>query len=385
MLEKRQKLIRIVTDGRVVPWHLEKTIVDHCQYFDVIVVGENVTAVTKTQQSFRYIHASLTPKINLYKDLVGLIQLIFIFLKERPAIVHSIMPKAGFLTALAAFFLVPVRIHTFTGQVWQTKQGPSKFLLKLLDKIVVKLNTICLTDSASQSKFLFDEGIVGRLGEPLPYLLKGSLGGVDLRKIDFSKKEKWSNKIKSQYSVPKANLIIGYLARKTEDKGAFLFLDLCKYFSGRFNDLSFFFVGPDDSNGVIEKYISNDDCLRKVLFNVGQVENHEEYLASFDILCLPSFREGFGSIVIDAAALEIPTVGSNIPGLVDAIVDMETGILFNAGDFNAFAESVHRLINNRELLINLGMKARQRVLACYDSVIVSNALLEVYRQYLPKN
>lgn len=376
------KLIRVVTDGRVVPWHLEKTIRDHCEHFDIIVVGENVTSFARVHESIRYIDLPITPKINILKDLWGLVQLVRILIAEKPLIIHSIMPKAGLLTALASFFLVPVRIHTFTGQIWQKKSGISRFLLVFLDKVVVSLNTICLTDSRSQSKFLSSEKITNADGSPLKCLLHGSLGGVDLEKIDISKKINWSNNVKARHSIPTNNVVIGYVARKTEDKGAFLFLRLCKIISQNFDNVSFLFVGPDDSQGAVEYFVKSDEILNGLLINVGQVENHEEYLASLDILCLPSFREGFGSIVIDAAALEVPTVGSSIPGLVDAIIHMETGIIFQPGDLEDLVASVDLLIKDRLLLTRLGKNARARVLDYFDSKVLSKELLDTYGECL---
>ncbi len=379
--KKKLKLVRVVTDGRVFPWHLEKTVADHCEFFEVVVVGENVAAFSGGCDNVRFVDMPIVPKINIVKDFRALLMLLRFFLVERPDIVHSIMPKAGLLTALSSFFIVPVRVHTFTGQVWQTKSGISRFFLKMLDVLVVSLNTLCFTDSVSQSMFLAENGIVDKNGEALRCLLKGSLGGVDLGKVDLSMKAAWKREIREKYGISKDCLVVGYLARKTRDKGAFVFLDVCERIFEINTDIVFLFVGPDDSNGEVSEYFKRRLGGSDRIFNIGQVENHEKYLAAFDVLCLPSFREGFGSIVIDAAALEVPTVGSFIPGLVDAVVDNETGILFEAGSVSACTDAIATMISDPELLIKMGKNARSRVEQYFDSKLLSNALLLEYEKF----
>jgi glycosyltransferase involved in cell wall biosynthesis len=383
-IQSKAKLMRVITDGCVFPWHLKKTIMDHSYIFDIIIVGENVSSYSIEHKSIKFIDLPITPKIKIGKDITGLFYLIRLIIKEKPVIIHSIMPKSGLLSALAAFFIVPVRIHTFTGQVWQTKKGLGRFFLKLIDKLIIKLNTICLTDSPSQSKFLYEEGIFDKNKKPLKHLSQGSLGGVDLAVINLQEKNKWNEYIRSQYKIPMENIVIGFLARKTEDKGAILFLDMCKIITQKNKNVTFLFIGPDYSNGIIDNKIKNDHDLYAHLISIGQVNNHEHYLAAFDMLCLPSFREGFGSIVIDAATLQIPTIGSNISGLEDAILHMETGILFEMGNLNQLIESIELLLYDNNLLSQLGKNARIRVLKYFDSKFLSKSLIELYYEYIPK-
>jgi glycosyltransferase involved in cell wall biosynthesis len=383
-MNKKPKMLRVITDGRVIPWHLEKTLRDLDSHFEIIIAGENASKFIPFDAEYRSYDIPLNPKIRLFDDFICLIKLIKILLTERPVIIHSIMPKAGLMAALASFFIVPLRFHTFTGQVWSTKSGLSRFVLKAIDKLIILLNTKCLTDSPSQSQFLLSESVRDKNKEPLMCLLKGSLGGVDLKKIDILKKDIWNRAIRQKHGIPSSNIVIGYLARKTEDKGAFLYLQLCKNLIDEFRNLSFVFVGPDDSGGTVTNILNSDEHLRRNIICVDQVNNHEEYIASFNILCLPSFREGFGSIVIDSAALSVPTVGSNIPGLVDAIIDNETGVLFEPGNIENLTNVTRKLIVNPDHLIKLGENARVRVLTYYDSQILSKNLLDFYESYLLK-
>lgn len=377
---QKPKIVRVVTDGRVIPWHLEKTLRDIEECFDVIVVGEDVSKFTFPGSQSRYYDIPITPKIRLIKDISGLIKLVILLLKERPKIIHSIMPKASLISTLAAYFIVPYRFHTFTGQVWATKTGVGRSLLKFLDKLVVKLNTECLTDSKSQSDYLRENGICKSDGSSLPYLLEGSLGGVDLKKIDFSFKEKWRESLRDKYNIPENKIVIGYLARKTLDKGALIFIELFKRVEN--DNLIFMFVGPDDSGGEITSLVERDLSDDSRFINIGYIDNHEQYLACFDVLCLPSFREGFGSIVIDAAALGVPTIGSRIPGLVDAVVDGETGFLFSPGDINSLIDIVNNISSDMDKLYLLGENSRKRVSDYFDSKLISESLMQFYKSYI---
>jgi glycosyltransferase involved in cell wall biosynthesis len=111
---------------------------------------------------------------------------------------------------------------------------------------------------------------------------------------------------------------------------------------------------------------------------VGKVENHELYLAISDVLCLPSHREGFGTIVIDAAALGVPTIGSNIPGLVDSIVDGKTGLLFPVGDVQALAGIMTDFLEKPDKYENMRLSAKARVDEFFTADLLYDSLKALY-------
>jgi glycosyltransferase involved in cell wall biosynthesis len=378
----KPKLLRVITDARVLPWHLGKTLKMLKDDFEIFVVGEGVS---QYQYDFPYISLidlPITPKIKLSCDIRALIGLSILILRIKPDIVHSIMPKASLLASLASFFLVPVRLHTFTGQVWQTKLGSSRWMLKGLDKLVVKMNTLCMTDSFSQSDFLYNEGIRTADNNPLPVISKGSLGGVDLDVINIQKKECWRNEIRSRYNISKETFVIGFLARKTKDKGALIILEAFELIASKYNNVVLMYIGPDDSAGGLDRYKMEHPYWNKGVIEIDAVTSHEKYLAGFDVLCLPSCREGFGSIVIDAAALAIPAIGSRIFGLTDAIIENETGLLIECGSKEHLVEAVFSLIENNKLLDRLGNAAYQRAVKNFDYRVLAAELSRLYTKLL---
>ncbi len=314
-----------------------------------------------------------------WSDLLALIKLTLFFLTHRFDIVHSTTPKAGLLTALAAFLSgIPVRIHTFTGQRWVTLNGPERWISRAADKLIGALNTRCYADSRSQARFLVAEGLLsaGKIG----VIGQGSLAGVDMTRFDpdrFSSAEK--RQLRQSLSIAASSKVLIFVGRISPDKGivelvsAFGELQKMKY------DVDLVLVGPQDQDRGGSGSLDLDDAGRSSRIHyVGYTECPESYLAISDIFCLPSYREGFGTVVIEAAAMAIPTVGTMINGLIDAIVDGETGILIPPRDERALLWALKRLLDHPEELSRMGKSARRRCLRHFDARQVNERLAEEY-------
>lgn len=361
MPAKKLKIVRVVTASYVVPWHLGNTLKRIAADFEVCVVGQGVSMYQADYPDIQWLDIDLNRKVSPLADLKSLYQLCKFFLSYKPDIVHSIMPKAGLLVALAGIICrVPIRLHTFTGQVWATKQSRSRLVLYAFDKFVTTLNTLCLTDSPSQSQFLYEHGIT-KHGQALPVLGNGSLSGVDLTRFDLGNMETAAATLRQELGITEQQFVFAFLARKTRDKGA---LDVLYAFAQVAKDYPhslLLFVGPDETKGKLTQLMAETPELFKQVLSIGQVDNHELYLSVTDVLCLPSYREGFGTVVIDAAALNVPTIGSSIVGLVDSIADKETGILFPVGDIEQLTTAMRSFLANPAQVKTMGLAARQRV------------------------
>ena len=358
---RKLKVVRVVTASYVVPWHLANTLRRMPGDFEVTVVGQGVSSNKDAYPNVHWMDIDLNRKISIIADLQSLWTLCRFFWAYKPDIVHSIMPKAGLLSALAGFICrVPIRLHTFTGQTWITKKDFTRFLLYTLDRTVSTLNTVCLTDSPSQSNFLHQHHISSD-GKSLPVLGKGSLSGVDMSRFDCLRQDVHREQLRVKLGIREHDFVFAFVARKSRDKGA---IDILSAFSRVVSlhvGAKLLFVGPDESEGEIQALKATSPALFKNVNDIGRVENHELYLAISNVLCLPSYREGFGSIVIDAAAAGIPTIGSNIVGLVDSIEDGKTGILVPAGDIDGLVQAMLSLIEDPQHCKEMGVAARHRV------------------------
>lgn len=321
--------------------------------------------------------------IHLWKDLVTLWELLMVFIRERPEIVHSTTPKPGLLTAIAGFVTrVPVRLHTFTGQPWLHRHGLVRWLARTADRLIGFLNTRCYADSHSQRQFLIDEGIIP--AQKLHVLGNGSLAGVDTVRFD---RNRWSEserqELRRQYSISAEANIVLFLGRIARDKGIRELLIAFEQLVVEGHDCHLFLVGPSDEECGGESFLlSAAPHAINCIHSVGYTDYPERFLAIADLLCLPSYREGFGTVVIEAAAMGVPTVGTRINGLVDAIVDGKTGLLVPPMDPGALADAMYRLLASPALREEMGKSARERCIRHFDAQVVNGLLAQEYGRLL---
>jgi len=323
----------------------------------------------------------ITRKINILSDLMALYELIKYIKFEKFDIVLSLMPKSGLLSMMAACFSgVGVRVHFFTGQVWANKMFISKYLLKSIDKLLIKCSTDILVDSKSQIDFLRKENVL--LQQEGQVLGDGSISGVNLDK--FKSNLCVRKKMRSALGILDNEIVFMYLGRVNKDKGILeLQRTFCKLFD-KHDHIKLVIVGQLEDikfKNKISELLNNDNVIHKF----GFCKNPEIIMNSADVMVLPSHREGFGTIVIEAASMNIPTIGSNIYGLQDSIVDSVTGLLHKVADVDDMFLKYSHIINNRGKIQILGNNARQRVVSNFSdkeiSLLLSDFLTNKFVSY----
>lgn len=312
--------------------------------------------------------------IDLWRDLVALIALFRIFLSERFDVVHSVTPKAGLLAQLAACAArIPCRIHVFTGQVWLTKHGPGRVALRLIDRFYAACATHVLVDSASQRDFLVAEHVLP--ADKGDVLGKGSISGVDVRR--FVPDRRARSEIRAQHNIPDSALVFLYLGRLTSDKGV---LDLASAFSDHANrhpSSWLLIVGPDEE-GLAGSIMLLCGSMADRVRVVGYTAKPESFMAASDVLCLPSYREGFGSVILEAGACGIPALGSRIYGITDAILDGKTGLLHEPAGKGEIVDLLDRMAQDDAFRCALGEAARERVIRDFSAEALTAALMKYY-------
>jgi glycosyltransferase involved in cell wall biosynthesis len=347
-------------------------------YYEIIVIANTNDEIFLKKQGLgiRVIPIKISRKINLLNDLLCLVKLIWIFFKESPRSIQSITPKAGFLSMLAGFFTaVPFRVHTFTGQVWANKTGIKRSLLKLIDSLIGNLSTINIVDSHSQRDFLVAKNVLS--AKKSIVFGSGSVSGVDLSKFKPSKKNRCE--VMRDLSIPKDAFIFLYLGRLNRDKGV---LDLASAFSKIRNDKAYLLVvGPDEADfgNQMQKLCGpNQERMRLVGFS----KEPQKYLAAADVLSLPSYREGFGSVIIEAAAMGVPAIASNIYGISDAVQNEKTGLLHAPKDIDAIINCMNLFLSDSKLLRRYGSAAKKRAQKEFDADLMSQHWLNFYLKHL---
>jgi glycosyltransferase involved in cell wall biosynthesis len=321
-------------------------------------------------------------EINIFADAVALYKLWRLFRKRRFDIIHSTTPKAGLLCAIAAWLArAPIRLHTFTGQVWVTLKMPKKALIKFCDRLIGLLNTQCYADSFSQRDFLIKNKIISKKKSTV--LGSGSLAGVDISRFNsanFTLEEK--KRIKSTLKLGDKTVVILFVGRVTKEKGLYELLEVVHRLLSEGYPISLLIVGPFESQFEQEiRPYAQQLCSDRVIFT-GFCANPEYFMAIADILCIPSYREGFGTVVIEAAAMGIPVVGTNIYGLSDAIVNGETGLLVEKKNVLQLMEALQTLVKNEQLRKKLGDQAKERAINEFDSKKSGEFLILEYERLL---
>lgn len=324
------------------------------------------------------LYAPLLRSVSPFQDLMCLIALFRLFKQRRFDVVHSFTPKAGLLGMLAARLAgVPYRFHTFTGQVWATRSGTGRTILKSLDRLLASAATHILADSHSQLDFLRHQKVLA--SDSGSVLANGSICGVDVSR--FKPDGNTRERIRRELSIPGHFCVFLFVGRLTPDKGV---LTLAQAFSklARTHPDSFLLaVGPDEAGmrQKIERLC--EEFLPRLRF-VGATNAPELYMAASDVLCLPSQREGFGNVVIEAAAAGLPAIASRIYGLTDAVVDGGTGLLHEPDDSSALASAMGQLADSPLTRRALSIAGRERVLDQFSSEAVIDALQSCYRDAL---
>jgi lipopolysaccharide/colanic/teichoic acid biosynthesis glycosyltransferase len=376
----RRRICIVVSDLMTVQAFLQDQIRALTEAYEVTVVAntDDRDALHRLGLSAELVSISIVRPIRWSRDFRALLSLYSLFKQRKFDLIHSITPKAGLLTMAAGRLAgVPTRIHTFTGQVWATASRFTRRLLKLADRITAFCATQVLADSQSQLKFLIDEGVVSVRKSRV--LANGSISGVDLSR--FCPDAAARQRIRTEASIAEDAPLFLFVGRLNKDKGA---LDLARAFerlTTQVVDAHVICVGPDE--GGMEARMRNicASCVERLHF-VGQTRVPEQYMAAADVLCLPSYREGFGTVVIEAAAAGLPAIASRIYGLTDAVQDRVTGRLHRPGNWEELADTMKLLAANRSLREHLGRQARERANKYFAAHTLTEALLAFYSQQL---
>lgn len=344
------------------------------KYYEITVIVNCDDACFLKMQGLEVnvIPVNFSRDVNLLVDVWCLVRLFLILVNHKPHAVHSITPKAGLLAMLAAFFArVPYRFHTFTGQVWVNQKGFKRWFLKIMDYAINKLSTFNIIDSQSQRDFLIREGVLTI--EKSIVFGSGSVSGVNLEKFEANSKVRGA--VRKQLSIPSNAFVYVYLGRLTKDKGL---LDLASAFSKIRDDRAYLVVvGPDEeglSRQIACLVAENQNRLRMIGFS----SEPQRYLSASDVLCLPSYREGFGSVIIEAAAMGVPAIASNIYGISDAVQNHKTGLLHPPKDVDAILTCMEKFLLDSKLVKSYGLAAKKRAVSEFDAKLLSQYWLDFY-------
>lgn len=317
--------------------------------------------------------------ISLWRDLKAIWQTMRYFRKMGFDAVHSVTPKAGFVTALAGWLSgIKHRTHIFTGQVWATKTGLIRWFLKALDKVIVRLDNHILVDGKSQRAFLVSEGVLceGRAD----VFGHGSISGVN--SVRFVPDVSARKKIRNEIGIKDGTVCYIFLGRLNHDKGIGELYEAFNRLAAEVQDVFLLLVGHDEEGylGQLPQYPNIIDG--KNFHFYGLTREPEKVLNAGDVYTLPTYREGFGTSVLEAACIGLPCICSDAYGVLDAYVEGETGLRCHVGDANSLYECMRRMYDHPEMVIRMGEQSRQRVLENFNGVKLTECWVQFYHTLL---
>jgi glycosyltransferase involved in cell wall biosynthesis len=302
-----------------------------------------------------------------------LLKLIIFIGRVRPHVIHTIHPKAGFLGSIAGLCcLVPIRIHTFTGQVWANEKGVVRFLLKSFDVVISLLCTHLLADSPSQKKFLIDNAVLKN--NKISVLANGSICGIDEER--FKRKNEVRKNLREKFSIGESDVVFLFMGRLNRDKGVYDLIEAFRGVNSHGSKVRLLLVGACEDEQLTEILLNSSD---RIIYQKYSPTPEYFYWMS-DVLCLPSYREGFGNVIIEAAAASLPCMASRIYGITDAVEDGYSGMLHEVGNLEEIKACFEYWIGNTQSVTDMGNYARQRAVEKFNTKNLVKEFLIMYKK-----
>lgn len=316
--------------------------------------------------------------ISPFKDLKSLWGLIKVFRKEKPDMVHSITPKAGLLSMMAAWFTrVPVRVHTFTGLVFPTATGLKQKILILTDRLTCACATHIVPEGEGVKNDLVNYKITKK---PLKVLGYGNVRGIDLNHYNPELSEIKAEAAKIHKDDVFTFVFIGRLVR---DKGI---NELVKAFS-KLNEIyprtRLLLVGPYEENldPLLPETLAAIDS-NKSIEAVGLQKDVRPWLAASDVFVFPSYREGFPNVVIEAGAMGLPSIVTDINGSREIIEDGKNGIIIPSQNAEMLFRAMETFYTDKDLVSRLSSEARPMIESRFEQGFVHRCLKDYYKEIL---
>jgi glycosyltransferase involved in cell wall biosynthesis len=330
-------------------------------------------------QGVPIIEVPMEREIAPLRDLMSLWRLWRTMLMLRPAVTNVGTPKAGLLGGFAAWLSrVPCRFYTLHGLRFETTKGLRRRLLIYAERLACRFahRVICVSQSVREGAIA--SGLTSR--ERTVVFGSGSCNGVDASRFAATPElVRRAAKLRCQLGIPAQAPVVAFVGRLTSDKGIPELMEAFLQLAAQFPDLRLLLVGCFEDEDPLP--VATRRCVEThphVIF-AGPVQDTAAYYAIADVLVLPSHREGLPTVVLEAQAAGKPVVGASATGIVDLVVDGETGLLFPVRDVPALAEALAKLITDKALASKLGLAGQEQVIRKFQQEQIWEAL---YREYL---
>lgn len=307
-----------------------------------------------------------------------------IFKREKFDIVQYSTKNASVYTCIAASMAgIKTRIYCQWGMMFVAMHGIKRYLIKASELLISGL----ATDIESESFSIYNAALKEKVytAKKACVVWNGSACGVNLDGYDISKREQWRKEIRKRYNIPTDAVVFGWCGRITSDKGHNELFSAFRALNKTDKNTRLLMVGSYDNVETIDKELFDwAQSCPEVIFT-GYSKEVPKMYSAMDVFCSLSYREGFGLVVIEAAAMGLPGIVTDVPGQIDTHVNMETGISVHAKDVASVVDAMIFYISNPEKRITMGREARKQVEKKYSQKILFKKLAEHRDKLIIKN
>ena len=378
-----KKIVRITTVPLSLEKLLEKQLHFMSNYYEVIAVSSDGERLRKVgiAEGVRTHEVGLTRKITPLQDLKAVWQLYRFLKKERPFIVHSHTPKAGIVGMLAAKLAgVPHRLHTVAGLPLLETTGIKRTILTAVERLTYS----CATKVYPNSKGLQQIILQGKFcnASKLNVIGEGSSNGIDTEHFsrkNISKAEIES--LKAKLNITQDDFVFVFVGRIVGDKGINELVNAFDKISSETSNVKLLLVGPYEedldplSELTLKRIRENENIL-----SVGYQQEVRLFLAVSHCLVFPSYREGFPNVVMQAGAMELPGIVTDINGCNEIISHEKNGLIVPVKSAEALYLALHRILSDKELYLRLQQHAREAITSRFEQNVIWEALLTEYQK-----
>ncbi|WP_282125708.1 glycosyltransferase family 4 protein [Marinifilum flexuosum] len=380
-----KKIIRVTTVPESMKTLLKGQLKYMSEYFNIVGVasdGDDLELVNKNEGI--EVHAlKMTRKITPIKDLLSIIKLVQFLRKEKPDAVHSHTPKAGLVAMLAAKICgINHRIHTVAGLPLMEASGIKRQVLLLVEKIIY----LCASDVLPNSYNLKDFILEKKLCRPkkVEVIANGSSNGID---CDHFRREnidlRTMSSLRDKYCLDSNNIIFLFIGRIVKDKGIVEIINAFEKLISVNKNVRLLLVGKfeSDLDPIPDSILSKIENIDEII-NCGFQRDVRPFLSISNIFVFPSYREGFPNVVMQAGAMELPSIVSNINGCNEIIIDNVNGKIVPKKDPEALYEMMRYFLENSNDVKRMALNAREMIVNRYEQKMVWKALLDKYNVLL---
>lgn len=379
-------LVRITT----VPLSLDKLLTGQLKYMQnngfkaymISSASDNIKAL-EIREEATFLTVNMSRSITLIKDFIGLVKLVRILYKLKPSIVHTHTPKAGLLGTMAAWLTgTPVRLHTVAGLPLMESTGFKRFVLELVEKLTYFCANRVYPNSQNLKEFIINNKFCSP--QKLKVIGNGSSNGIDAEYFSLTDDiAAGAAVLRLLHDIREDDFVFVFIGRLVKDKGIEELISGFVFLAKKHINIKLLLVGPtenelDPLSPLCAKEIEQN--IRIIL--VGYQADIRPYLALSHVLVLPSYREGFPNVPMQAGCFDLPCIVTDINGCNEIIEDETNGLIIRPKNTADLEKAMGRLITDKQLYIKLKSNARKMIVDRYEQTAFWSLLLEEYKSQL---